>query len=202
MKIEPKDTSPQHTRAIDGPKRKAKVKLTSKSTASVNERDGFNIGQTKPKKPTAAAIRKLEEKLKATSFSRRIQSVKSVFNHPDIRFITKNGRLASGSNKKYMAGNDAQCHWNVAELYSQGKIDAVVIGYAKHPLNQRMGGVLEQIWHQHTWGIKNGKIIETTKSNMASTEYFGAELNAKEAQAFVSHANKVRPGECKMRYVE
>ncbi len=49
---------------------------------------------------------------------------------------------------------DNQCHDNVDELLRLGKIDTIAYGYALSENDFR--------WREHSWGIKNDKIIETT----------------------------------------
>jgi len=107
---------------------------------------------------------------------------------PDKKLIMSRGKATKKkdlSKKRVLESMDeGKCHWNTGKLYDEGKIDAVVIGYAK---NTSAG------WHQHTWGIKDGKIVETTQSNMSSTAYFGAQLTPTESQAFATMTRETPP---------
>jgi hypothetical protein len=79
---------------------------------------------------------------------------------------------------------DQECHWNAAALFHTGKVDAIGTGYAlgagKH--------VTDDTWFPHSWGIKDGKIVETTKANFPIKKYFGITLTGKDARRFVSAA--------------
>jgi hypothetical protein len=121
---------------------------------------------------------------------------------PDAERIAAKGKLSKvkgrGGNAAKMGepqlGTDGQCHWNTGKLYEEGKIDSVVIGFAKG----------SQGWHQHTWGMKKGKIIETTASNLRDNEhYFGLELSPVESTAFSLWVKGNPPGQgVGVRFVE
>jgi hypothetical protein len=120
------------------------------------------------------------------------QSRDQLLHDPDAAIIESQGRLveASKNNRQGVFGPDGECHWNVADLFREGKIDAIVIGYAKN----RSAG-----WHQHTWGEKDGKIVETTPSNMSSTHYFGVALDKQDSRAFAAWTKANKPGMGKVR---
>lgn len=105
---------------------------------------------------------------------------------PDAGNILKNGVFVDPKKNpvEKMLGKDGHCHWNTAQLFREGKIDAIVTGYAQN----------FQGWHQHTWGEKNGKIVETTESNLINTRYFGVMLNKTESVAFTKWAEENLPG--------
>ncbi len=98
--------------------------------------------------------------------------------------ILSRGKEMSGEGMVKLHMADGECHWNTAKLFQQGKVDKIVVGYA---LNA-------QGWHQHTWGEKDGKVVETTPSNFINKKYFGAPLDDKEGAAFAKFAEKNRPG--------
>ena len=66
------------------------------------------------------------------------------------------------------------CHQNTSELFHDDKIDAIVTGWAQGPR--------DCVWRQHTWGLKDDAIIETT---VKRTKYFGVILSDKEGTKFM-----------------
>lgn len=113
-------------------------------------------------------------------------------NDPDLDKILANGALKSGKGKVFPWSDDmvdGQCHWNTAKLYKAKAIDTIVIGVVHSP--QQGGG-----WYQHTWGLKNGKIVETTSSNSSADKYFGVALNKAQSAKFVKNltSSKYAPG--------
>ncbi len=122
----------------------------------------------------------------------RIQDESQAKRDPDLAEIVKRGELFSTKNKEMVSMRDGLCHWNVAKLFTQGKVDTIVLGYAKNPYG----------WVQHTWGLKNGYVVETTPSNLGANKYFGMKLSAKEAKAFSTWTEKNRPGKGMVRTVE
>lgn len=107
-----------------------------------------------------------------------------VRNDPDLLRITSEGKKMSpkGMLKVPMVGGE--CHWNTSKLFKQGKVDQIVIGYAKGPYG----------WHQHTWGMKDGKVVETTEGNFDNSEFFGLPLEGEEAGKFAEWVEKNPPG--------
>ena len=95
---------------------------------------------------------------------------------PDLQSLVKSGAVVSGSGAISILGREHECHWNAARLYAAGKIDAIGTGYV---LTER------NLWTQHSWGMKDGKIVETVKANVGSSKYFGVVLNRGDAKAFV-----------------
>jgi len=112
---------------------------------------------------------------------------------PDMERILSKGKEMStkGLVKKPMA--DGQCHWNSSKLFQKGEVDAIVIGYAYNP---------RQGWFQHTWGEKDGEVVETTSSNFNSTHYYGVALKGDEATAFAEWTEKNPPGGGVVRMVK
>ena len=139
-----------------------------------------------------AALSGLENKLKKVSDA-PIQGEYQLNNDPDLRFIAdhgknwKAGELAPGN---YL-GKEAECHWNVARLFHDGKIDQVVVGYAENADG----------WHQHTWGLKAGKVVETTRSNTENKNWYGAPLSNAQSTQFSNYVLKPKnsPGKGNVR---
>lgn len=69
-------------------------------------------------------------------------------------------------------GEPCECHGNTSELWLAGEIDYIETGY---------GLDVDGMWHQHTWGIKDDEIVETTH---VFERYFGFQLNNVEHALF------------------
>jgi hypothetical protein len=69
---------------------------------------------------------------------------------------------------------DSGCHENVARLWTgkQYGLVGICTGYA---LTE------DGLWRQHSWGVRQGEIIETTKERL---KYFGILLQGKDADFF------------------
>lgn len=107
---------------------------------------------------------------------------------PDLAWIAKDGRKFRQVVKRYN-GPEGRCHWNTAQLYDAKYIDHIVIGYAHNA----------QGWHQHTWGLLNGGVVETTPSNFENDLWFGVVLNPSQSRGFVKLCKDHKPGEGKVR---
>jgi hypothetical protein len=92
---------------------------------------------------------------------------------PDINLIAKNGRTFQIVGKAFHEMEAHQCHRNSSKLFMRKKVDSIGTGYA---LNRRGS------WTQHSWGLKGGKIVETTYPNFMI--YYGTVLKGNEAKAF------------------
>lgn len=112
-----------------------------------------------------------------------------LINDPDCEFILSHGKIYN-RRPVFIKGVEAECHWNVANLYKQKKIDAIVIGYAQNIKNG---------WHQHTWGLKGNNVIETTESNKNDVLRFGAILSGSKLSQFIKMCKKYGPGEGMIR---
>lgn len=97
---------------------------------------------------------------------------------PDLALLAENGRSFSPSNRVMALGRPNQCHSNVGRLFTRGRVDSIVVGYAL-PSDDFM-------WRQHTWGLKDGHLVETTYKY---EKYFGVELTTAQAKKF-ARANR------------
>lgn len=104
-------------------------------------------------------------------------------NDPDLTWITKSGKVYKRVERKYL-GSDAQCHWNVGKLYKLGYVDTICIGYAQN----------DEGWHQHTWGLLNDGVVETTPSNFHNSAWFGVALSEEQADGFTKFMKRAKPG--------
>ena len=93
----------------------------------------------------------------------------------EVQDIADNGVMMPGRGATLMLGERSRCHDNVAKLYSYSRprIDAIVTGYALSK---------DGLWRRHSWGLRKGKVIETTELRK---RYFGKVLDANESQEFV-----------------
>lgn len=104
-------------------------------------------------------------------------------NDPDTNHIMKNGKTFTdydSKTSKQCQGPAGDCHWNVAKLHKAGKLDGIGVGYTKN----------HHGWHQHTWGMKNDKVVETTPSNMHNTHWHGSVIYGEQAKNFADHVLK------------
>lgn len=138
------------------------------------------------KKELESKLGTLDSKLKGF----KLQDV--ALSDPDLQLILEKGELMLGKGKMEMFMAEGECHWNVAELYRKGDIDSIVIGYTYNPYNPKL-------MIQHTWGLKNGIVVETTASNAYNGKYYGYILNEDQAKSFSRQAIIDLPGMGKMR---
>jgi hypothetical protein len=92
---------------------------------------------------------------------------------PDLENLLIRGHAIEGTVRfEEMAENS--CHWNVAALWLQKKqsLIAVATGYA---LSE------DGLWRQHSWGIQENAILETTEPRRC---YFGLRMEGTEARSF------------------
>lgn len=128
-------------------------------------------------------------------------------NDPDSRSLLKSSQRFHYNditpqpqiNKVYdkkQFGREGECHWNASKMYEAGHIDAIVIGYATAQSGYTF---------QHTWGLKNGKVVDTTpgyntRSNTGYlVSYYGKVLSPAQSSAFASHCSKNPPGKGMVR---
>ena len=110
---------------------------------------------------------------------------------PDVNLLLEQGKIFSG-NKAFVDMQANGCHWNVTYLFEQGSIDQIVIGYAMNP---------QGVWFQHTWGIKDDIIVETSEVNFFHIKtYFGVVLD--DPLSFVELCNNNPKGSGKVRRVK
>lgn len=105
-------------------------------------------------------------------------------NDPDLEWITKSGKAY----KKVAVTRslpDGRCHWNIAYLYGRNEVDTICIGYAQN----------FQGWHQHTWGLKDGKLVESCPSNFANKLWYGVSLSESQAEGFCKFLKKAKAGQ-------
>lgn len=92
---------------------------------------------------------------------------------PHLPALLSRGFLKAGSGAKMIKGEANQCHKNTSNLYLAGKVDTIVTGYALSS---------DGLWRQHSWGLSDGKVIETTERRV---KYFGVSLNDREIRTFI-----------------
>jgi hypothetical protein len=88
----------------------------------------------------------------------------------DLASLLADGHLMLGTVTEVSMHKSA-CHQNVAVLWRQGGLSGIGTGYA-------LSG---DLWRQHSWGVKNDCIIETTATRL---KYFGLLLTGESADHF------------------
>lgn len=91
----------------------------------------------------------------------------------DVYRLFKRGQLWSGRRAIKMPGAPSQCHANAAGLWDTNK-DVVILatGYALSK---------DGMWRQHSFGLNNGRVVETTEPRVA---YFGFAMTREESERF------------------
>ncbi len=105
----------------------------------------------------------------------------------DVPKIVDHGLLMEGSLINHIL-DESGCHENVAELWLEEKegLTGIGTGYA---LSE------DGLWRQHSWGLRDAEIIETTSERI---KYFGRRLTSTDADAF-AEANRGDPEERQWR---
>lgn len=156
---------------------------TKKPTSTTKPSAKVSIGGSGDAKlPTKKEVNELGAKLNSIKRDRVVGN--QIDRDPDVARITSSGKNFDSKSTKFVGMEDGSCHWNVAELYRRGDIDSIVIGYTNNG----------DAWYQHTWGLKNGKVIETTASNNGNPYYYGLLLSKTEADAFTDWTAANPPG--------
>lgn len=178
-------------------------KLKAKGLAGIDDQGkkwvkspGLQINEVvdKPSPVIKAGIKPtdLQDKLKTTGGNPQMVSISQWDDDPNLDKIFNYGvhteYTTANPLGKYtpngLMGVDGECHWNVAKLFVDGDVDDICIGYT-----QNFHG-----WHQHTWGLKGGQIIETTASNLDNYAYYGYKLNKAEAATWSKFVKEHPPG--------
>ena len=109
---------------------------------------------------------------------------------PDCELIKNKGQIFIGQ-KAFVEMSANGCHWNISKLFEEGLIDHIVIGYALSD---------SDVWFQHTWGIKDNFIIETSEVNFLHIKfYYGVTLD--DPISFVELCNSNPQGNGKVRHI-
>lgn len=127
---------------------------------------GRDDGWTPP--PTPPELVPLESRLLEIGGKRFVAR-----DEPDLEKILERGYLREGDGAQLVNGTPNRCHGNAAYLWERGEAD-IVTGYA---LSE------DGLWRQHSWGEKDGEIIETTSKR---EKYYGVRLTDEEAAQFAA----------------
>jgi hypothetical protein len=112
-----------------------------------------------------------------------------IYYDPDCKLILESGRIFSTVLKRLVPMDDHRCHWNVSTLYKQSVLTEIAIGYA---LNY------QEEWFQHTWGMQNETLVETTEINYNNIRlYYGVVLD--DPCSFVRSCEQNPPGSGRVR---
>ena len=104
---------------------------------------------------------------------------------PDVPALIERGVLMSQTAVLRIM-DEGVCHENVAELWLDKEFGLLGIGTG-YALSK------DGLWRQHSWGVGQGQIIETTE---ARTAYFGVMLQGEAADSFA----QVNQGDPEVRY--
>lgn len=119
-----------------------------------------------------------------------IRGIHQLLSDPDLKHIHDHGKKYYSGDRKTIKMRDGECHWNVSKLHDKKKIDHIVVGYAQ----------TDRGWHQHTWGLKNDKVVETTPYDHENTSlYFGHKLSDNDANKFKQLTKNNPPGKGMVR---
>lgn len=94
-------------------------------------------------------------------------------NEPDHGKLVTRGEVKDGKDAVMVKGKPCNCHGNAARLFIEDILTEIWTGYALSA---------DGIWRQHSWGWKDGKVLETTESREI---YCGIQLNVEESFLFV-----------------
>ncbi|SDS95387.1 hypothetical protein [Actinoplanes derwentensis] len=84
----------------------------------------------------------------------------------DLDALLSTSTVFTGA-RRVAAGDDGDCHGNVARLWIDGAVPAIGTGYALSP---------DGLWRQHSWALDaDGTLVETTEPR---TAYVGIVLPA------------------------
>lgn len=94
---------------------------------------------------------------------------------PYLDKIVTDGSVIEPMDIVVIKGQDSECHQNSALLYqNDARVNKIGTGWALSK---------DGLWRQHSWGMKNSELIETTTKR---TKYYGILLKNTEAENFVS----------------
>lgn len=94
---------------------------------------------------------------------------------PDVDALLVAGYLFHADAVKMVQGHASQCHSNVSRLWMENPEKfTIVVGYALSS---------DGLWRQHTWGLHDGDVVETTESRLL---YWGVSLSHEDARMFAS----------------
>lgn len=78
-----------------------------------------------------------------------------------IGMLTTDAELIDGGSAELVEGEPSDCHVNAARLWRAGRSEAIGTGYALSD---------DGLWREHSWGVRAGRVIETTTPRL---RYFG-----------------------------
>jgi hypothetical protein len=103
------------------------------------------------------------KKLIAKLLALEPKSIVIALDDPDIDKVVTQGREWSTVGMKILRGQRNECHKNCDLFFKAGGINQVVTGYYLSEY--------DLAWRQHSWGLINGAIVETTPNK--ARRYFG-----------------------------
>ena len=104
-----------------------------------------------------------------------VYSDRTAMTNDEVQDIADHGRMFPGRGSMEITGEQSHCHSNVAGLYQAKRVDTIVTGFALSK---------DGLWREHTWGLKGGRVVETTERRV---KYFGMVLEKAAALEFVDN---------------
>ena len=103
-------------------------------------------------------------------------SAACIWDESDYHEIMTRGEPFEGSGAVMRRGEDRACHQNSARLWLSEHREgfALCTGWALSD---------DGMWRQHSWGLKDGRVVETTEPRVG---YFGFIMTDNEARNFAS----------------
>lgn len=139
---------------------------------------------TRKGKPVHAYTRDMADRLLAIGGKMLLRVDEHEDGYIPVPDVNRRGRLFPTGGTRFVLGGEGECHSNVAKMLKFGS----PVGYIKRPLEGvqvATGWALNEggTWVKHSWGVLNGRIIETTRRKRL--KYFGVLLNTREAREFM-----------------
>jgi hypothetical protein len=91
---------------------------------------------------------------------------------PLIDLLAAEARVVDGASVHLSNGKQSDCHQNAVALWRAGECDAIGTGYALSN---------DGLWREHSWGIRDGKPVETTVPRL---KYYGIAMTGDRATWF------------------
>jgi len=104
----------------------------------------------------------------------------------------RQGRRFSLDGRSFMPGPIGECHRTVLRLLASGKIERACYGFAFAGVHGDPQDLPS--WYEHSWGLCDGKIIETTRP---FARYFGLALSPADAADFDALLLQLGAKECR-----
>jgi SPP1 gp7 family putative phage head morphogenesis protein len=124
----------------------------------------------KPSREDRKSVKKAMRSIRPAYIDQRLDS------DSDLDLIAKRGQKFSTKGIVNYKGIPNECHTNASLQFRSGKADAIVTGYA-------LSTSQSPFWGQHSWAVKDGKILEGQGAGLFKA-YYGVQLSKAESRQF------------------